>query len=172
MSVDRSSSQRAAHAPGLYEHNFGKSPPLSLGVEEELLLVDDENRLLPAAEQVLDSVSGAAAARVSSEIFAGQIELKTGICFGVDEALAQLRETRRSIGAAGFALMGSGLHPADRSTEAQLIAKPRYAIVRQDLAACSSRLPADCTSTSASPTRRPRCGSPTPSASTCRCCRR
>lgn len=133
MSVDRSSSQRAAHAPGLYEHNFGKSPPLSLGVEEELLLVDEENRLLPAAEQVLDSVSGAAAARVSSEIFAGQIELKTGICFGVDEALAQLRETRRSIGAAGFALMGSGLHPADRSTEAQLIAKPRYAIVRQDL---------------------------------------
>jgi carboxylate-amine ligase len=117
----------------MISHSFGASPPLSLGVEEELLLVDADHQLLGAAEQVLDSVSGPVAGRVSSEIFAGQIELKTGVCFGVDEALAQLREARRAIGAAGFGLMGSGLHPADASAEPQLVAKPRYEIVRQDL---------------------------------------
>jgi carboxylate-amine ligase len=132
MSADRLPSQRPSRGSGLYTHSFGASPPLSLGVEEELLLVDADHQLLAVAEQVLDAVSGPAAGRVSSEIFSGQIELKTGVCFGADEALAQLREARSAIGAAGFALMGSGLHPTD-SAEAQLVAKPRYEVVRQDL---------------------------------------
>jgi glutamate---cysteine ligase / carboxylate-amine ligase len=133
MSAGRPSSQRRSPGPAPYDHDFCGSPPLSLGVEEELLLVDADHRLLPAAEQVLDSVSGPAAGRVSSEIFAGQIELKTGVCFGVEEALAQLREARGAIAAAGFSLMGSGLHPDDRSEQPHLVAKPRYEIVRKDL---------------------------------------
>ena len=36
------------------DHRFGASPPLSLGVEEELLLVGEHCRLLPAAERVLE----------------------------------------------------------------------------------------------------------------------
>ena len=33
------------------EHRFGTSPPLTIGVEEELLLVDDGRRLVAAAER-------------------------------------------------------------------------------------------------------------------------
>ena len=62
------------------EHRFGSSPALSLGVEEELLLVDDARRLTPAAEEVIEAVGPDLGGWVSTEIFATQIELKTGIC--------------------------------------------------------------------------------------------
>ena len=62
------------------EHRFGVSAPLTIGVEEELLLVDEECRLIPDAERVIESLDPAAREAVSTEIFAAQIELKTGIC--------------------------------------------------------------------------------------------
>ncbi len=119
-------------AADLHAHRFGASTPLSLGVEEELLLVDAQRRLVAASEEVLGSVAGPTARRISSEIFAAQIELKTGVCLGAGEALAELREARRAIQEAGFGLLGSGLHPADESERAELIAKPRYEVVRKD----------------------------------------
>jgi glutamate---cysteine ligase / carboxylate-amine ligase len=115
-------------------HRFGASPPLSLGVEEELLLVDAEGGLTCAAEDVLESVAGTPIAdRVSAEIFTEQIELKTGICRGAGEALEQLRELRRGVSEAGFGLLGCGLHPTAAAGEAVLVAKPRYEIVQKDL---------------------------------------
>jgi len=117
----------------LHSHRFGASSPLSLGVEEELLLVDDRRRLVAASEEVLDRVDGPAAERISSEIFADQIELKTGVCHDADDALAQLREARQTIGEAGFGLLGSGLHPADDAETPRFVAKRRYEDVRKDL---------------------------------------
>lgn len=116
----------------LHAHRFGASPPLSLGVEEELLLVDRDKQPIAASDAVLDAVPAPFAAQVSSEIFAEQIELKTGICHDSDEVLRQLRETRQAIQEAGFALLGSGLHPAAPSGKATLVSKPRYEVVRQD----------------------------------------
>jgi carboxylate-amine ligase len=116
-----------------YAHRFGTSPPLSLGVEEELLLVDPAtHRLVAEAERVLERVEGPVAERISSEIFSEQIELKTGVCLGPDEALAELREARAAVRATGFGLLGSGLHPAEEG-EAKLVEKPRYDVVREDL---------------------------------------
>ncbi len=123
----------SSEASDPYAHRFGSSPPLSLGVEEELLLVDERLSLTAASGVVLDSVGGAVGERITSEIFADQIELKTGVCHDAGEALAQLREAREAIFDAGFALLGSGLHPADELGEARLVAKPRYEVVRKDL---------------------------------------
>jgi len=118
------------------EESFGSSPPLSLGVEEELLLIDGDGRLIPAAEEVLESVAGTPLAkRVSAEIFTEQIELKTGICREAGEAEEQLRELRRSVREAGFELLACGLHPIANGGEAVLVDKPRYEIVRKDLGA-------------------------------------
>jgi carboxylate-amine ligase len=116
-----------------YAHRFGSSPPLSLGVEEELLLVDPATRqLVSSAERVLEGVGGPLAERVSSEIFSEQIEVKTGVCLGPHEALTQLREAREAVAAVGVGLLGSGLHPAGTGA-AQLVAKRRYEVVREDL---------------------------------------
>ncbi len=119
-------------APDRYAHRFGASPPLSLGVEEELLLVDERLELATSSEAVLDSVPSKLAKRVSSEIFTEQIELKTGVCHGPGEAFEQLGELRRAIDEAGFGLLAAGLHPSAPAGQAKLVAKPRYDVVRDD----------------------------------------
>jgi carboxylate-amine ligase len=114
-----------------HDHRFGSSPPLSIGVEEELLLVDERQQLVAQGELVLERISGPAAKRISTEIFAEQIELKTGICHGADDVLAELGELRRTIAAAGFRMLGAGLHPT-ASAEPMLVSNPRYQVVQED----------------------------------------
>ncbi len=123
---------RADRTPTADEHRFGTSPPLSLGVEEELLLVDQHCALSAASDAVLEAVDAPLAERVSAEIFAEQIELKTGICDGFEDVHRELLETRRAVREAGFGLLASGLHPAAEATQAKLVDKPRYAVVRED----------------------------------------
>lgn len=115
-----------------HEHKFGNSSPLSLGVEEELLLVDEGRHLMTTSELVLERLADLEAAeRVSTEIFSEQIELKTGVCHSPDDVLTELREMRRTIVEAGFPLLGVGLHPVD-ADEPTLVSKPRYEVVRKD----------------------------------------
>jgi glutamate---cysteine ligase / carboxylate-amine ligase len=122
------------------EHRFGASPPLTIGVEEELLLVDGEQRLVPAAEGVIAGLAGAARAAVSTEIFAAQIELKTGICGDAAGAARELSGVRAAVRGTGVGLLGAGVHPDDGG-QAQLIEKPRYDVVKEDLVSLLSTPP-------------------------------
>jgi len=116
------------------EHRFGSSPPLTIGVEEELLLVDSERRLVAAAERVIEAVEPGSRDSVSMEIFAAQIELKTGICLDAEQAVAELRGLRRAVLATGTELLGAGLHPDDDGKSgAALVDRPRYEVVQKDL---------------------------------------
>lgn len=114
------------------EHKFGSSPPLTIGVEEELLLVDEECRLVAGAEELLERIEPDRRGAVSTEIFATQIELKTGVCLDAAQAAAELADVRRAVGAAGARLMGSGLYPGE-SGDAALVEKARYVPVKRDL---------------------------------------
>jgi carboxylate-amine ligase len=120
------------------EHRFGASPALTLGVEEELLLVDDVRRLVPAAERVIEGLDAQEA--VSTEIFAAQIELKTGICGDSAAAATELGDLRAAVRATGAGLLGAGIHP-DAGGQAELIEKPRYDVVKEDLASLLSTPP-------------------------------
>jgi glutamate---cysteine ligase / carboxylate-amine ligase len=133
MFPDRPVTDESEDTLGRYRHRFGGSPPLSVGVEEELLLVDGRRQLISASEAVLDSIAAPFAERVSSEIFTEQIELKTGVCDSANDVLSELRETRQAIRDAGFELLGSGLHPTAKANRAILVAKPRYEVVQKDL---------------------------------------
>src|SRR4051812_19290428 len=115
------------------EHKFGSSGPLTIGVEEELLLVDEGCGLVATGEDVLDEIEFKHRESVSTEIFATQIELKTGICLDAGQAVKELAEVRRAVAATGARLMGSGLSPGD-SGEPQLVEKARYETVKKDLA--------------------------------------
>jgi len=132
MFADRSPSESTTSASDREEHRFGASAPLSLGVEEELLLVNERREPIAASEAVLDGVAAPFAERVSSEIFAEQIELKTGVCHDVDGVLAELGEMRQAVRDTGCELLAAGVHPAADSGEARLVAKPRYEVVRED----------------------------------------
>jgi carboxylate-amine ligase len=118
---------------GRWEHKFGSSTPLTIGVEEELLLVDEGCGLVAEGEQILGRIDTTHRAAVSTEIFATQIELKTGICLDAGQAVRELEEVRRAVDAIGVRLMGSGLYPGD-SGESALVEKARYLPVKKDLA--------------------------------------
>jgi glutamate---cysteine ligase / carboxylate-amine ligase len=124
---------RAEHKGSGREHKFGVSAPLTLGVEEELLLVDEDCGLVAAAEEVLEQIDPAHRKSVSTEIFSTQIELKTGICEHAGQAARELAEVRRAIAATGVRLMGSGVYPGEAG-EPQLVEKARYESVKKDLA--------------------------------------
>lgn len=142
--MDASAAQIASHSdddpelghvgePSGYRHKFGRSPPLSLGVEEEMLLVDERQRLTASAEQVVEALEGAMRERVTHELFAEQIELKTGICQDVAEVEAQLTALRRTLVEAGVGILGVGLHPNEGFGEAPIVRKPRYLEVHKEL---------------------------------------
>jgi carboxylate-amine ligase len=115
------------------EHRFGSSTPLTIGVEEELLLVDEDCGLVAEGEGVLERIGSEHRDSVSTEIFATQIEVKTGVCLDAGQAERELAAVRRGVAAAGARLMGSGLYPAE-SGEPALVEKARYESVKKDLA--------------------------------------
>jgi carboxylate-amine ligase len=115
------------------EHKFGSSTPLTIGVEEELLLVDEGCGLVAEGQEVLERIEPAHRKAVSTEIFATQIELKTGVCLDAGQAAKELADVRRAVVAAEARLMGSGLYPAE-SGDPELVEKARYESVKKDLA--------------------------------------
>jgi len=124
---------RLAEGEARPEHKFGASAPLTMGVEEELLLVDEGCGLVATGAEVLEQIDPAHSDSVSTEIFATQIELKTGVCHDAAQAARELAEVRRAVVATGARLMGSGVYPGEAG-EPQLVEKARYESVKKDLA--------------------------------------
>ena len=94
----------------MIERRFGESTPFSVGIEEELFVIDPTT-LAPAPfpEEGFDGV------RVKPELFTTQVELTTGVCGSAHEALAELDGLRaaaaRTAAAAGLVLAASGTWP-------------------------------------------------------------
>ena len=123
--------------------------PLTLGIEEEFLLVNPVSRdlvtdppadLLRACEAALDPAMGA----ISPEFLRAQIEVGTAVCRSIGEAREQLAGLRRCvIGAAeehGLAVIAASTHPfadwhVQRHTD-----KARYNALADDLQLVAQRL--------------------------------
>lgn len=103
-------------------HRFGSSPAFSVGLEEELFVVDPET-LAPASipAGVLDGK------RLKAELFTTMLELNTGICRDVGEAAAELGElrleARRRLGAHGLTLAAVGTWPTAVPEDQPITAK-------------------------------------------------
>jgi carboxylate-amine ligase len=114
-------------------HRFGCRRPFQVGLEEELLLVDPVDRLLrPVAEPVI-AAARPACGRLSSEIFASELELVSPVCRTVGGLGSCLSELEGAVRAVGATVLGAGLHPMARFGDAHLINSPRYARVSDAL---------------------------------------
>ncbi len=69
---------------------------------------------------------GEVSGTVEQELHACQVELITGVCRTVGEAIASLAEMRRAVRATGAGLLGSGTHPSAVEGEAAITDKERY----------------------------------------------
>ena len=116
----------------MIEDAFGASPPLSVGVEEELMILDAATLRLRPAVGVL--TSGAADLElpgvVKTELFASVVELTTGACTSAREAVAALASLRASAAqiadSNGLTLAAAGTHPLDPPEEQEIVDEPRY----------------------------------------------
>jgi carboxylate-amine ligase len=112
----------------LIEHSFGQSAPFSVGVEEELLLVD-EHTLEPVAAggRVVERADDR---RVKVELLETFVETATGICESPREAFAQVRELRGRVaeaaGAEGLRTLAIGAHPFAEPTDQPITEDPAY----------------------------------------------
>ena len=122
------------------EIDFRSSDTSSLGVEMELEIVDQHTRqLASAASPMLEELGRPYASRehpkAKHELLESCIEVITGVCTTVDEAVADLRSTVDEVvvaaGARGLGVMSSGTHPfTDWSTQ-QISPDPRYRKLRR-----------------------------------------
>jgi carboxylate-amine ligase len=127
---------------------FTSSPRSSLGVEWELELVDLETRELSgAATDILAELGrphGGEHPKAKHELLESCIEVITGVCSTVDEAVRDLHETVEEVSAAaerrGLGVMCSGTHPfTDWATQA-ISPNPRYAKLVEDMQWLARRL--------------------------------
>ena len=101
---------------------FGAAPPLSLGVEEELFLVDRETlEPAPLIERLLPELGPG----LKPELFACLVETTTPICAGADEILTELQRLRAAV-AERTAIVASGTHPLAVEVGQQIASVPRY----------------------------------------------
>jgi glutamate---cysteine ligase / carboxylate-amine ligase len=114
--------------------SWGSAPPFSVGVEEELFLVDAETlQAAPVFEQVVPEPD----ARLKPELFACIVETTTTVCRDADEvlvALTRLRaELRKRASAVRSTAVAVGTHPFARGAEQRLVSLPRYERLRTEL---------------------------------------
>ena len=102
----------------------------TLGIEEELLLVDADTGLLSPQSALVLKGAGVSREVLDHELYAAQLELRSGRCGRVSDAISALSSARAAVRQAGGTLMGSGLHPAGPFGAADLVAGDRYERVK------------------------------------------
>jgi carboxylate-amine ligase len=111
---------------------FGKSAPLSLGVELELQLVDPVDLdLTSGANDLLELLSRKPfPGTVTPEMTQSMIEIASSIQTGYAPLLAELRAMRDTLVAAcdrlNIHIAGGGTHPFQRWSEQRVFSKPRF----------------------------------------------
>jgi glutamate---cysteine ligase / carboxylate-amine ligase len=113
---------------------FGAAPPWSLGVEEELMLVDAET--LEPARDGFSRVFGEATERIKPELFESFVEITTTVVETAEEVEAQLRALRQEVAERaadhGLAVIATGSHPTARG-QVPLVPVERYRRLKEQL---------------------------------------
>jgi glutamate---cysteine ligase / carboxylate-amine ligase len=119
------------------ESSFGRY--LTLGVEEELLLLDPETfAATPGVVRLLGPPG------LKTELFACVVEINTPVCASAAEALAELVRLRAVVREAadreGLVVAATGSHPFSAPEEQDIIPEPRYLALLEERPAARRQL--------------------------------
>jgi glutamate---cysteine ligase / carboxylate-amine ligase len=121
--------------------------PYSVGVEEEVMLLDPQKRwaLAQRIEDVLEMLPPALAGYVSAETHQAAIELRTDPHESVGTVIAQLRRLRGELaevlGRMGLAAAAAGTHPLAVWSETEVTSATRYQLIRRTMRDLTTREP-------------------------------
>jgi carboxylate-amine ligase len=122
-------------------HIFGAGDDFTIGVEEELLLVDaDTLQLDHAADRVLAGVQ-LPPERAGHEAFLAEIEVRSQPRGSAAEAVADIAEGRAAVRDAGGTPMVAGLHPDAGFGDVRLVDSDRYRRVEGEMRGLIKRTP-------------------------------
>jgi carboxylate-amine ligase len=104
------------------------APPYTIGIEEELMILDgDSLELANAIESLLEP---APTGEIKPELMESVLEVSTDPCANTAEAGAQLRALRRQVADAAAArnlsIGSAGTHPFAMWEDQRIVARPRY----------------------------------------------
>lgn len=125
------------------KHAFGRRADFTIGVEEELLLVDADTHALARRSAELIEAMGLPTVAVRHDIYDSQLELSSDIKSNAAAATDELRALRRALIAAGGTPVGAGIHPSAAFGDVRIVAEPRYSRQRDYLGGVVARTP-DC----------------------------
>ncbi|KQB97599.1 carboxylate--amine ligase [Loktanella sp. 1ANDIMAR09] len=122
-----------------------KTPPFTIGIEEEYLLVDQTTfALARAPDSLIAACKKDLEGQVSPEFLQCQIEIGTGVCQTIGEARRDLAHLRRTVArhAAdyGLAPIAASCHPFADWKEQHHTDKERYHQLRRDLGGVARRM--------------------------------
>jgi carboxylate-amine ligase len=123
------------------DHAYGRGPVFTVGIEEELLLVDPQTHsLAPVAADVLRRLDAPPNA-AGPEAYAAEIELRSPPCRSAGEAVDRLRTLRAAARRAGATLLAVGVHPEGELFHADLMTAERYRAVEASMRGLIRRTP-------------------------------
>ena len=114
------------------DHKFGSGPPLTVGIEEEYMLLNPAGYdLVSGVEELLDkAATGEMADRLKPELMQCVLESGTVVCDDIDAAAADLRLIRQYVAqqARGLdmRLGAAGTHPFSLFENQKITARDRY----------------------------------------------
>jgi len=120
------------------EHHF-TGPPYTLGVEEELMIIDPRTmELVSAIGEMLEAVPGETQGQVKPELLQSVLEISTAVCRNVAEAAGQLEDLRRRVRetaeAKGLTIGSAGTHPFAKWEDQKVVEEERYLEILELLA--------------------------------------
>jgi len=123
-----------------------KEPPLTVGIEEEYLLVDLRTRDLDndPPHSLVEECHQAGGVQVTPEFLRSQIEIGTKVCRTIPEAKADLKRLRKIVvdvaGRHGLAPIAASTHPFARTFQQKHTDKDRYVALAQEMQAAARRM--------------------------------
>ena len=117
--------------------NYGRSAPFTLGVEEELQLVNAESFELTSRYAEVFGEAARSDERIKAELLQSTVEVATKPARTVGEAIAEAGELRRrahsEAKASGIAVISAGTHPFSRYEHQDVTEEQRYADLVESL---------------------------------------
>jgi carboxylate-amine ligase len=108
------------------EQRFGTGRPFSVGVEEELFLVDPVTGAQANSSGAVLERLGEVDGQVERELHACQVELISQVHRSAGDAVHELSELRRAVVGTGAGILGAGTHPSAGEGDAEITDKERY----------------------------------------------
>jgi len=112
-------------------------PWLTIGIEEEFQIVDQDRQLRAHIDELIASLHEALGGQLKAEMMQSVVEVSTQVCANVDEARAEIVRLRSALAGAlqpaGLRIASAGTHPFSHWQDQQVTERERYKILEEEL---------------------------------------